>query len=462
VDRLAEWKINHFQFYTEHTFAYAGHEVVWQHASPITAEEIMQLDAYCRQRFVELVPSQASFGHMDRWLKHAAYRHLAESPDGWEIWGRRVPYPFTLNPLHPGSFELVAGLYRDLLPHFSSRLFNINGDEAFDLGQGASKQAVEQRGKPAIYFEFINKLYREVQKAGRQMLYWADFYWQHPESTPMHPVGATALEWGYDADHDFAGHTDRLAAAGIPFYVCPGTSAWNSFLGRTDNAVANIINAAEKGLRKGAIGLLNTDWGDNGSQAYLPVSYLGIACGAANAWCLEQGRRMPLADALSLHAFGDPTGETGHIAYDLGNAYRAGGPPPENSAAPFWLIVKDMLDGWYQADPDAQQLGQLLDYVNGISTRWSQAQPMGPDAALVREEFANNVAMWNHACRCGRALVEEKRGGKPDWRALAKELQGIVTEHHRLWLARHRPGGLADSAARLGSRLPYYLARAEA
>ncbi len=38
VDRLAEWKVNHLELYAEHTFAYRGHEVVWQAASPFTAD----------------------------------------------------------------------------------------------------------------------------------------------------------------------------------------------------------------------------------------------------------------------------------------------------------------------------------------------------------------------------------------------------------------------------------------
>lgn len=460
VDRLAEWKINHLQLYTEHTFAYAGHEVVWRNASPMTGEEIMQLDAYCRERFLDLVPNQASFGHMDRWLKHPAYRHLAESPNGWEFHGHHVPYPFTLNPLLPESLELVKGLYRDLLPHFTSRLFNVNADEAFDLGQGSSRKEVTQRGKPAVYFEFLNKLNDLAQDAGRRMLYWADFYWQHPQTVKMHPKGAVALEWGYEADHDFDSHTSCLAAADIAFYVCPGTSAWNSFLGRTDNAIANIANAAESGLRNGAIGLLNTDWGDNGSLAYLPVSYPGIAYGAACAWCLEKAREMPLADSLSLHAFGDPTGETGRIAFDLGNAYRLSDPHLRNSAAPFWLMIRDMFIGWRPLGLDVKQLQQSLDYITTVSARWRQAQPTGPDAALVRDEFANNTAMWQHACRCGLALAQETTNSYRGWRALAEDLQAIVTEHHRLWLARHRPGGLADSAARLGSRLTDYLTSA--
>src|SRR5207249_262241 len=62
VDELAEWKINHLELYMEHTFAYRNHRVVWEHASPMTGEEIERLDAYCGERFIELVPNQNSFG----------------------------------------------------------------------------------------------------------------------------------------------------------------------------------------------------------------------------------------------------------------------------------------------------------------------------------------------------------------------------------------------------------------
>ncbi|HUC42538.1 MAG TPA: glycoside hydrolase family 20 zincin-like fold domain-containing protein, partial [Candidatus Sulfotelmatobacter sp.] len=60
VDELSSWKVNVLQLYTEHTFAYPGHADVWKDASPLTAVEIQDLDAYCRERFVELVPNQNS------------------------------------------------------------------------------------------------------------------------------------------------------------------------------------------------------------------------------------------------------------------------------------------------------------------------------------------------------------------------------------------------------------------
>ena len=40
IDRLAGWKINQLQLYMEHTFAYVGHEEVWRHADPYTADDL--------------------------------------------------------------------------------------------------------------------------------------------------------------------------------------------------------------------------------------------------------------------------------------------------------------------------------------------------------------------------------------------------------------------------------------
>ena len=86
------------------------------------------------------------------------------------------------------------------------------------------------------------------------MMFWGDIIIHHPDLIPL-PPDAIALEWGYEADHPFAEHGTQFAQSGIPFYVCPGTSSWISALGRTENAIGNIRNAAENGLKNGAIGV---------------------------------------------------------------------------------------------------------------------------------------------------------------------------------------------------------------
>ncbi len=129
IDRLASWKYNQFQLYTEHTFAYRNHPEPWANASPISGQEILELNAFCRERHIELVPNQNAFGHMHRWLTLEPYRHLAETHEMFPVpWGWHQG-PFSLAPTHPGSLELVRDLFDELLPYFSSGMVNVGADE---------------------------------------------------------------------------------------------------------------------------------------------------------------------------------------------------------------------------------------------------------------------------------------------------------------------------------------------
>src|SRR5688572_10251828 len=340
IDLLAEMKVNQLQLYTEHTFAYTQHREVWKDASPLTAKEVRQLDQYCRARFIELVPNQNSFGHMERWLRHSRYEPLAEKPDGFTFpWGTRHAGGFSINPLDPRSLELIEGLYDELLPNFTSRLLNVGCDETFDLGLGKSKAEVERRGKERVYLEFLLKIYDAVKRRGRTMQFWGDIILHKPELIPELPKDVIALNWGYDADHPFAKETRAFAYAGVPFYVCPGTSSWLSITGRTDNALANLKSAAACGLANKAVGYLNTDWGDLGHLQYLPVSFLGFAAGAAYAWCYEANTDLDIARALDVHVFRDSANVMGQLMHDLGNVYQAVKTPMGMSTRLFWSLV---------------------------------------------------------------------------------------------------------------------------
>ena len=65
----------------EHTFLFAGFSEVWRDDTPLTPEDILELDAYCRKRHMELIPSIACFGHLYKVLRTRTYRHLCELPD---------------------------------------------------------------------------------------------------------------------------------------------------------------------------------------------------------------------------------------------------------------------------------------------------------------------------------------------------------------------------------------------
>ena len=245
---------------------------------------------------------------------------------------------FSLCPADPGSLDLVRGLFDELLPHFTSGMFNVGCDETWDLGQGRSAEVCRTLGRGRVYLDFLLKIHREVHARGRTMQYWGDIIIQHPELIDELPRDAIALEWGYEADHPFDAHGEKFAAAGIPFYVCPGTGSWRTLAGRTSSVLGNLRNAAENGLKHGAVGYLNTDWGDEGHWQPLPVSYLGFAYGAAVSWACDAARDLDLAPALSRYAFGDPTGTLGGVALELGNLYQETGVALFNATVFFQVL----------------------------------------------------------------------------------------------------------------------------
>lgn len=457
VDRLAGWKINQLQLYTEHTFAYSQHRVVWENASPMTAEEIRALDRYCQERFIELVPNQNTFGHMERWLVHEPYAHLAETHDWFETpWGP-MKGPFSLQPDNPESIKLVTGLFDELLPNFSSRMVNVGCDETVDVGQGKTKARVEAEGLGRVYLDYLLRVYREISSRGRIMQFWGDIITQEADLVGELPRDVLALLWGYEADHPFDAQGAQFAAAGLPFYVCPGTSAWCSVAGRTDNCIGNIRSAAANGLKHGAIGLLTTDWGDRGHWQHLPVSWLGLAYGAALGWCLAANETADIAALVSRYAFDDPSGTMGRLAYDLGNIYKVLEVTPPNSSALFWILQMRLeeLQGYLPMfNVQAETLKSTLAAIDAASDKWEGDQMQRPDVELIRREMRNTIALLRHACRRGLLLFGED---SPEIRrALGEDLQSILSEYRQIWLERNRPGGLADSLKRFAHLFEEY------
>ena len=457
VDLLAELKLNHLELYTEHTFAYANHREVWAEASPMTGDEVMALDHYCRRRFVELVPNQNSFGHLHRWLKHDTYRDLAECPDGYTTpWSEQRKDPFSLNPLDPRSIALVKELYEELLPNFTSRRFNVGCDETFDLGQGRSKDACDKLGKGRVYLDFLLQLHELVRgQHGRTMHFWGDIVLKHKALIPAIPHDVVALVWGYEADHPFAEQCPRFAEASIPFFVCPGTSGWNAIAGRTDNALANMLSAAEHGIKNGAVGYLITDWGDGGHWQPLPVSFLPIAAGASLAWCLKANRDADLVTAVNVHVFRDKANRLAQIARDLGNAHQKLELPLHNASPLFRLLHQNSIEDLL-GKMDIAKVQPTRDAIETAAADLYKIDLQRKDGALIRDEFSCAANMLLHACDRAEA-VQSGKVTEPKTRAVLRdEITRILTEFHRLWLARSRTGGLKDSLRPLGQRLRDY------
>jgi len=348
AEHLADFKINELQLYTEHTFAYRKYKSVWQSWGVLTGDEIRKLDARCRELGIDLVPNQNSFGHLRQFLEHPKLKKLAEIAEPYvDASGEFIRRPTTLAPNHPDTLPFLRGLYDELLPNFSSKFLNVGCDETWDLGRGQSKRLCEKRGKVHVYLDFLKKIHREVSARGKTMMFWGDIILKYPKLIPElaalgAPVSGTAwklfaqeqagpeastpnliaLNWGYEANHPFEKEAAQLAKAKIPFYVCPGTSTWQTLIGRHDNALANLKAAAKAGKKFRAIGYLICDWGDGGHPQPLAVSWPMFLAGASLAWNAKDFDESKLVPVLSRDVFEDSSARITAAAFKLGFAHQ--------------------------------------------------------------------------------------------------------------------------------------------
>ncbi|MFI5317517.1 MAG: glycoside hydrolase family 20 zincin-like fold domain-containing protein [Myxococcota bacterium] len=465
VDLLELLRVNQLQLYMEHTFAYRDHAQVWRDASPFSAEEIRTVDAWCAARGIELVPNQNGFGHMERWLAHPRYAPLAELGEGGAGPGT------TVAPT-PESVALVRSLYAELLPNFSSRQVNIGCDEPFELGRGRSRARCAAEGRGRVYLDHLLQLVRPLQAEGRTVQFWGDIIGQHPELIPELPrEKLVALAWGYEAPLDpaelpaqlqanlanvgfdleslrgFETQARRYREVGVPFTVCPGTSAWLSLVGRVPNALGNVADAARTAVTHGARGLLVTDWGDQGHLQPPVVSLPGLCCAAALAWSADSQAELDLFRAIDVLILRDATGTVGAALARLGGLYARTGIRALNSSP----LATALLRPFKRYEPtwgstDAARLNAIVAEIDATRAELARATPIGFGGRIAARELSQAAGLARHgAFRLMHACLG--RGPKPE--LLRRELGELIAEQRACWLARSREGGLSDSLGRL-------------
>jgi hypothetical protein len=458
AEHLAGFKINELQLYTEHTFAYTQYKSVWQSWGALTAKEIQILDARCHELGIDLVPNQNSFGHLRYFLENPKLQRLAEvskpyKDGGDDATGNQefVRRPSTLAPDHPGTIPFLRGLYDELLPNFSSRHFNVGCDETWDLGRGQSKKLGETKGKGRVYLDFLKKIHAEVSARGKRMMFWGDIILKHPKLIGELPDNVIALNWGYEANHPFDAEAAQFAKAKIPFYVCPGTSTWQTLAGRHDNALANLRAAAKAGKKFGAIGFLNTDWGDGGHPQPLAVSWPMFLAGASLAWNANDFDESKLVPVLSRDVFGDSSGKIAGAAFKLGFAHKKLGvnapnetplgtviaaPKPEDRE----LFCRNGLK-WFLKIP-AKKIRAALNEIERQRAIFLHAKPDSTSGKILLRELDLAARMAAQSCKFMLWQQAIAAGKKPEARQMAqagvRELRKLKSDFNGVWQMRNK------------------------
>jgi hypothetical protein len=283
------------------------------------------------------------------------------------------------------------------------------------------------------------------------MMVWADILMKYPAMVDELPGDIILMEWGYEGDHPFESECERLGTVKNDYYLCTGTSAWNTLGGRWPNTVENIGRAARIGLKNGAGGFYITEWGDNGHLQQHPVPIPGYFYAAAAAWNVEGADSFDMVRALSRFAFGCADENAAGALMLLEELGGASGFKLHNASLP-WAFLTDHLAPYYReaveaaAGYDFSAELEMLDRADRLldEAEATENSPEGSAYGMIIDELRFTSAIIRFACRLGREKEDPRaRNG------LRETLLNLIGEYRRLWNKRSRPGGLNESAGRL-------------
>ncbi|HJD21082.1 MAG TPA: family 20 glycosylhydrolase [Candidatus Gemmiger faecigallinarum] len=427
ADRLCRYKVNQWQLYIEHTYLFRDLSEAWRDDTPLTAQEILELDDYCAARHIELVPSLSTFGHMYKILSTKTCCDLCELEDS-----EKIPFSYsyagwhhTLNAADPDSLAFVKKLIDEYRPLFRTNKFNICDDETFDLGKGRSKEQADREGAQALYVRHVKALCEYIVAQGGIPQFWGDIMWRFPESCRELPKETICLNWGYLPEQRENEIRD-IAASGITQYACPGCCGWNRWMPLQLYAYKNNRIMGRHARKYHAVGILNTDWGDYGHINDPRLTVPGMLYGAAFAWNADEVPFDEINEAVSRLEYGDASGTlagamaemSDHEVFDWWNAVN-------------WIESSDERRAKLLAKLDMTQVpaaNAAVEAARGKVLAAARSLPAGrKDIVQLVCVVADSILLWNDV---GAYLAGAHTAGDEAGTALACRL-----EH---WFYRYR------------------------
>lgn len=443
VDILSAVKINHLQLYFEgFPFAYASHPNVWKNKDVLMPEELRQLDAYCKTKYIKLVPCLNAFGHMKHWIQRDEYNHLAIKPDdpnGYKMpWGYEIGFS-TLDPELPGTWELTRSLFDDLLPCFSADIVNICCDETFEI----SEKAKEGKDPGKVYFDYVQKIYRHIkaQYPDRTILFWGDIIEKYTGMDGEGPKDLVPILWNYSKNGPSREDCQKYASAGR-FYVAPSNSTHCTIVGKTDVMMGNARCCAINGKATGAEGYLMTKWQDLGGWDETCVSYPGFVYGGMLSWNADC--EYDLADYLNTYVFQDRSNLMAQIALELGDFHHYDPKSWYNGNGILRILYFHQLD---EEDHDLDFVNippYQEDYFDKVGAHVQKYADMlektdlrCEDGDLIQAEYRLLMRILMHGVMLGKYKQSGVEDRKKLWELL-DDLDAIIADYRAGWFKRNK------------------------
>lgn len=449
--RMALMGLNLFMLYSEDTYQVDAQPYFGYLRGRYSFAELKECDDYAFALGIEIVPCIQTLAHIEHFLKWQNAWPLRDTRDVLLIGDAQV-------------YELIEQLVVAASRPFRSKRIHLGMDEAHGMGRGRSLDLHGQQDRFQMISSHLEKVLEITSRHSLKPMIWSDMYFRvgspdHEYYDPESVIPAQVLKhfpknlqlvyWDYyNEDEDFYRQFigKHKAFGHVPLFS-GGIWAWARFTPSYDKTFrtnhASLAACKEQGVQE----VFATIWGDDGSEANIFSSLLGLQLYAEHGYArkLDPGklkRRVKFCTGLDYDAFAD-------LKYldDIPGAQADDSPfvPPSNPSR--FLLWQDLLLGVFDRHIEGLDLAghyaslqERMDAYKLANSEWSFLFDVPEKLCAVLRVKGQLGLKITRSYRQRDYLTLEKIA-RNDLPALGRDVEALRLAHRAQWFSTYKPFG---------------------
>ncbi|OAX47151.1 beta-N-acetylhexosaminidase [Paenibacillus sp. AD87] len=235
---FARYKTNAILIEYEDKFPFQSHPEFAHLQHALSRSQLEELKSNAHEHFIEIIPLQQSFGHLEYVLRHEGWRHLRETEQSTG----------EICPSHPETFGLITTLLEEMIEaHPDSRYIHLGCDEVYSLCECERCKIEFGSVRERAFIAFLNRLIAFTAERGKQPIFWHDMLDKCPPGELAKlDQRSVAMIWIYNGrniEAEVTSHANKFRALGIEVMGAPAVRSFDwaehqnypVLLNRTDN-----------------------------------------------------------------------------------------------------------------------------------------------------------------------------------------------------------------------------------
>ncbi len=295
IKELSHYKVNQYYLvYMQDMFKFTNHPEIGKGRGVYSKEDIIELQNYAKNHFIEIIPIFQTIGHWENILHH---------PDYW-IYGE-FPGSNSLNIANEEIYDLLDEMIGELREAFKSEYFHIGADESWDVGKLASKSMIENVGIGKAYLNHYKRVYDIVKKHGyKKVIIYHDILYKYKEVLEGLPKDMIIMYWKYNTKQKHP-ILNKIKGHNFPIIVSPSIMDFNRIFPSINKYEKNIVNLIQFGYDRGIIGEVTSSWGDYRNKEIRENRLYGFIFSAMVGWNpLKEINKINFWKSLFMHFYG--------------------------------------------------------------------------------------------------------------------------------------------------------------